>query len=61
MGIYYKAICKEHNFEGGYYTERKKAVRSGKAHKRNGINHNVKILTVFIPDDGYEVQSEVSI
>ena len=57
--IYYKAICKSHDWESGLYLTRAAAIRIAKAHRNSASGaHNVAILEVYIPAGALEIRSE---
>lgn len=61
--IYYKAICKIHNWESpGLYKSKANAIRSARAHRRNTPSpHQIKIVEVYIPNGVIEIKSEFSL
>jgi len=60
--IYFKAVCKKHDWETGLYTSKASAIRSVQAHRRNVPEpHNIKLLQVYIPEDALQIKSTIDL
>ena len=61
--IYFKAVCKNHDWESpGLYKTKASAIRSAQAHRKNVPGpHQIVILEVFIQDSAMQIKSMTNI
>ncbi len=60
--IYYKAVCKIHDWESRLFLTETAAINSANAHRNSTAGpHNLVIQEVYIPEDALVIQKEQAI